>query len=249
VWQVVALAAAAVGVLFATLHYAAPRAREARQSRAATAPGGGPRCYPMTDVERVKLMGRQNTAVHRAVKTASPGAQALFNLGLMHAWGFERGGAADNFEVGSGPCCSVQGGSHTPWRHALSAGGRRMQRVQGPAVTNGFTFVLLRPPSRQAALRYDSRCAMWVSTEGATSAATCPWGRQETSTISRFATTFQAPPPCYALLTPSAMPPPRCRWGLAYAAGPYPNIMTGPDNANFPVFGPSAARTAEVGAL
>jgi len=37
-----------------------------------------------------------------------------------------------------------------------------------------------------------------------------------------------------------------CRWGLAYAAGPYPNVVTGSDDAQYPVFGPTAARRAEV---
>jgi hypothetical protein len=54
----------------------------------------------MSDTERVKLLGSQNSVVHRPIAAASAGAQALFDLGLMQAWGFERGGAAENFEVG-----------------------------------------------------------------------------------------------------------------------------------------------------
>jgi hypothetical protein len=55
----------------------------------------------MTDVERV-MLSKQHKAVHRGVATASEGAQALFDAGLMQAWGFERGEAAVNFEVGGG---------------------------------------------------------------------------------------------------------------------------------------------------
>lgn len=43
--------------------------------------------------------------------------------------------------------------------------------------------------------------------------------------------------------------PARCRWGLAYVAGPYPNVVPGLDNAQYPVFSPAAARDAEVGRL
>ncbi len=46
-------------------------------------------------------------------------------------------------------------------------------------------------------------------------------------------------------LPPEHNQPTRCRWGLAYASGPYPNVMTGPDDATFPVFGPTAAKSAE----
>lgn len=38
----------------------------------------------------------------RTIATSSEGAQALFNLGLLQAWGFERDEAAKNFEVRPG---------------------------------------------------------------------------------------------------------------------------------------------------
>ncbi|GBF99344.1 hypothetical protein Rsub_11756 [Raphidocelis subcapitata] len=146
-WQVAVLTVAAVAVLMLVLNLAGPRSRSRRRDGrgGGGGGGGGPRCFPLSDTERVKLVGPQNKAVHRPVATASESTQALFDLGLLQAWGFERFEAAANFE---------------------------------------------------AALRYDPKCAM-------------------------------------------------CRWGLAYAAGPYPNVATGPDGAAYPVFSPSAALQAE----
>lgn len=43
------------------------------------------------------------------------------------------------------------------------------------------------------------------------------------------------------------LPMRRCRWGLAYASGPYPNVVTGSARDPFPVFTPKAAGEAEVG--
>ncbi|KAI8463443.1 MAG: hypothetical protein J3K34DRAFT_526977 [Monoraphidium minutum] len=143
-WQVLALSAAAVALLLLALRFTTPRGR-AGPARRGGGRGGAPKCFALSDTDRVKLVGSQNAAAQRPVATGSEGAQVLFNLGLLQAWGFERVEAAVNF---------------------------------------------------QAALRYDSRCAM-------------------------------------------------CRWGLAYAAGPYPNVMTGPDGAQFPTFTPSAALDAE----
>ncbi|KIZ07350.1 hypothetical protein MNEG_0599 [Monoraphidium neglectum] len=90
-------------------------------------------------------MGGQDKATHRPISSKSEHAQALFDLGLLQAWGFEHQEAAVNFE---------------------------------------------------AALRFDPKCTM-------------------------------------------------CQWGLAYASGPYPNVVTGQEGDPFPVFTRSAAQAGE----
>ena len=158
-WQAAGLTAGALALFVAALRFAAPgRASlwpqyagagaggSGRGSGGAAADSGGPRCRALSDAERVKVLAPSNAAAHRRVATASKGAQALFDLGLLQAWGFERAEAAANFA---------------------------------------------------AAARLDGACAM-------------------------------------------------CRWGLAYAAGPYPNVGPGRGGEAFPVFGPRDAAAAEV---
>lgn len=101
--------AAAIVLVAAGLHFARGPPGGAGASSAArtpggggratggTAGGGGPTCFALSDTERVRLLGRANTAVHRQIASASGDAQALFDLGLLTAWGFERKGAVDNF--------------------------------------------------------------------------------------------------------------------------------------------------------
>lgn len=142
-WQVILLVVVCVAMLMAALHYSVPRSRARRRS---VSTGGTTfRCFPLTDKERVRLIAEQNKAAGRTIATSSDTAQLLFNLGLLQAFGFERGEAAENFK---------------------------------------------------AALRFDPQCAM-------------------------------------------------CYWGLAYASGPYPNVMVGKTTDKYPVFTTQAAAQAE----
>jgi hypothetical protein len=139
-WQVALLTVAAVAALLVVLHWAGPRSRARRRGSASSQPGeGGPRCFPLSDTERVKLVGPQNKAAHRRVATASEAAQALFDLGLLQAWGFERFEAAANFEArrpptsaGGGFCRGgVVGGGRPKRLVAWGSQAARPARCQG----------------------------------------------------------------------------------------------------------------------
>lgn len=96
--QTVGIGVAAVCLIAAALLVAGPlRGSGGSGSGGSTSAAEGPACFPLTDSERVKLLARANTAARRNITSASADAQALFNLGLLTAWGFERKGAVENF--------------------------------------------------------------------------------------------------------------------------------------------------------
>lgn len=57
-------------------------------------------CFPLDDKDRVRLLGSQNTLVHRPIATSSEWAQTLFDLGLLALAGFNQLEATGMFEVG-----------------------------------------------------------------------------------------------------------------------------------------------------
>jgi len=98
-WQVALLTTASICILLAALHFTAPLSHRLRARSTSPTSGSGPTCFPLSDTERVKLIGAHNKAAHRQIQTASKSAQVLFDLGMLQTWGFERSGATDNFNV------------------------------------------------------------------------------------------------------------------------------------------------------
>lgn len=99
-WQVATLSLGTFAVLMVVMSYTAPFHVHKHSTSTSTTGAAGPKCYPLSDTERVKLLGSQNKAVRRRIVTESKSAQTLFDLGLLHAWGFERSEAIGNFQVG-----------------------------------------------------------------------------------------------------------------------------------------------------
>lgn len=76
-----------------TLQWTSPANRTSKYARQP------PKCFPMDDKDKVKLIGSQNQVVHHAIATQDPSAQTLFDLGLLQAWGFNQLEAANFFQV------------------------------------------------------------------------------------------------------------------------------------------------------
>jgi hypothetical protein len=99
-WQVLLLLLAAVAALYLVLGYTNPRTR-ASQS---VVGNSRPKCYPIANDQAVRMWGPENKAYSRKIATASPGAQVLFNLGMLAAHGFNQLEATAWLQV-----CSVWG--------------------------------------------------------------------------------------------------------------------------------------------
>lgn len=83
-WQVLVLLLAAVAALYLVLSYTNPRARAAQ----AAVGNRAPKCYPIANDQAIRMLGAENKAYSRTIATSSPGAQVLFNLGMLAAHGF-----------------------------------------------------------------------------------------------------------------------------------------------------------------
>jgi hypothetical protein len=83
-----------VGLLFIALQATAPRARSSRNISRQI-----PKCFELEDKDKVRLLGSQNTVVSFQITTGSEGAQTLFSLGMLQAYGFNQHEAANMFQV------------------------------------------------------------------------------------------------------------------------------------------------------
>lgn len=99
-WQVIVLLLAAVAVFYLVLSVTNPRARASQ----AVVGHARPKCYPMADDHAVRMLGPENKAYRRTIATSSPGAQVLFNLGMLAAHGFNQVEATSWLQV-SCVCC------------------------------------------------------------------------------------------------------------------------------------------------
>lgn len=97
-WLAAILAVAAAGaVLYVTLTSARARAVAGTRQPA--------KCYALSDAELVRSLAADGFT-HRPIATTSPAAQALFDLGMLAAHGFNQDEATSMFQV---RVCSVLG--------------------------------------------------------------------------------------------------------------------------------------------
>eukprot|EP00879_Flechtneria_rotunda_P024619 GHRR01026117.1.p1 GENE.GHRR01026117.1~~GHRR01026117.1.p1 ORF type:complete len:671 (+),score=198.53 GHRR01026117.1:633-2645(+) len=103
-WQIAALVALGMTVLYLTLSWSTP----------GIGPGGSvnsrlPTCFPLEDKDKVRLLGSQNRLVHHKVATNNAWAQTFFNLGLLALHGFNQLEATNMFQgcLRAEPSCAM----------------------------------------------------------------------------------------------------------------------------------------------